>query len=148
MSSKLDRKVIETNIWRREREKKERCHGWTILSKKLGDEDITLYNNNVMLQWCWRRENPIRCGNWCTVLWRDGLALLKMYPSAQLIKMSSVQALHVQGKYPNGIYFFWHVDPPCRHFCSRWLFSDCHWLPTMLHKHLVLFHLIRLEGFH
>lgn len=71
-----------------------------------------------------------------------------MYHSAQLIKMSSVQTLQVRGKYPCGAFFCGHVDPPCRRFCSRWLFSGCHWLPRILHKHIVLFHLIRLEGFH
>lgn len=93
------------------------------------------------------RENPIRCGHWCTVVLRDRLAQLKMDHSAQLIKMSSVQALQVQGKYPHGIFFSGHVDPLCHRLCSRWLFSGCHWLPRKLHKHLALFHLIRLEGF-
>lgn len=49
---------------------------------------------------------------------------------------------------PRGTSFCGHVDSPCRLFRSRWLFSGCHWLPRMLHKHLVLFHLIRLQGFH
>lgn len=59
-------------------------------------------------------KNTIRCGHWCTVLRRGRLAPLKMYRSAQPIKMSSVRALQVQAKYPHGVFFCGHVNPPCR----------------------------------
>lgn len=62
--------------------------------------------------------------------------------------MSSVQALQVRGKCPHGKFYCGPVHPVCRHFFSRWLFSDCHLLLRMLHNDFVLLHLIRLKGLH
>lgn len=45
----------------RGKKNKTRCHGWATLSQVLGERNITSYNNNVTVRWCWRRKKiPIR----------------------------------------------------------------------------------------